>query len=307
MLNLTTTNTSRSGRAFLASGAAHLAATALLATLGGSVVVPVYERRAVVLIAPAPEKVREKEPVRPPFRVKKRFEMPLYDAVPEARGLVFSVPPAPNLAPAIEHPLVAIEVAPHLPPAPAPAAAPEKPRLIVDAGFAALAVQTAPSSTLAAAQPGGFGEVRAGGDVVAKKGAIAAGGFGAMAVANRRERPSSSPAPARFGDVSVEAPTRSAPPKERAPLSTSVEIVDKPRPAYTAEARALRIEGEVLLNVIFTATGEVRVLGIRSGLGHGLDENAVTAARAIRFRPALREGQAVDTAGIIHIEFELAY
>jgi hypothetical protein len=51
----------------------------------------------------------------------------------------------------------------------------------------------------------------------------------------------------------------------------------------------------------------VRVLGIRSGLGHGLDENAVTAARAIRFRPALREGQAVDTAGIIHIEFELAY
>ena len=39
----------------------------------------------------------------------------------------------------------------------------------------------------------------------------------------------------------------------------------------------------------------------------GGDENAIVAAGAIRFRPALREGRPVDAAGVVHISFELAY
>ena len=90
-------------------------------------------------------------------------------------------------------------------------------------------------------------------------------------------------------------------------LSSAAEILVKPRPAYTEEARRLRIEGEVLLEVLFEASGEARVLRTIRGLGHGLDENAIAAARAIQFRPAKRGDAAVDSTAVVHIVFQLAY
>ncbi len=91
------------------------------------------------------------------------------------------------------------------------------------------------------------------------------------------------------------------------PVTRSVEILSKPRPAYTEEARRQRIEGEVLLEILFAASGQVRVLGTVRGLGYGLDENAVAAAEAIRFRPAERAGIATDSTAIVHIVFQLAF
>jgi len=85
-----------------------------------------------------------------------------------------------------------------------------------------------------------------------------------------------------------------------------VQIIEKPHPVYTAEARELRIQGEVLLRVVFTVAGRVQVLGIERGLGHGLDEAATRAAEQIQFKPARRNGQAVDTAAVLHILFQLA-
>ena len=52
-----------------------------------------------------------------------------------------------------------------------------------------------------------------------------------------------------------------------APISSAAEILLKPRPAYTDEARRLRIEGEVLLEVLFAASGEPRVLRTIQGTG----------------------------------------
>jgi TonB family protein len=69
----------------------------------------------------------------------------------------------------------------------------------------------------------------------------------------------------------------------------------------------LQIEGEVLLEVLFSASGQVRILRTVRGLGHGLDENAIAAAEAIRFRPAERARVAIDSTAIVHIVFELAY
>jgi TonB family protein len=51
----------------------------------------------------------------------------------------------------------------------------------------------------------------------------------------------------------------------------------------------------------------VQVNRIASGLGHGLDESASKAAQQIKFKPALREGQAVDYPARVRIEFRLAY
>jgi TonB family protein len=87
---------------------------------------------------------------------------------------------------------------------------------------------------------------------------------------------------------------------------TPVEILSKPRPAYTDEARSKKIEGEVLLAMQFSASGQARVERVMRGLGYGLDETAVTAALGIRFRPATRDGGAVDSAAIVHILFQLA-
>jgi len=88
---------------------------------------------------------------------------------------------------------------------------------------------------------------------------------------------------------------------------TPVHIIDKPKPVYTPEGRARKIEGEVILQVVFAASGEVQVQRILQGLGHGLDESAENAARQIKFEPAKKNGQPVDSAAVIHINFELAY
>ena len=51
----------------------------------------------------------------------------------------------------------------------------------------------------------------------------------------------------------------------------------------------------------------MRVLELIKGLGHGLDESATRAAQQIRFKPALRDGQPVDSTATVHILFQLAY
>lgn len=112
-----------------------------------------------------------------------------------------------------------------------------------------------------------------------------------------------------FGDATqAVAESPRARPRAAEPAATQVEITFKPKPAYTTEARQMRLEGEVLLEVSFLASGQVRVLGIKRGLGHGLDESAIRAAEQIRFKPArTREGAPVDSTAVVHILFELAY
>jgi TonB family protein len=120
-----------------------------------------------------------------------------------------------------------------------------------------------------------------------KRGAVQSGGFGDESVA------------------AAEAPKKKA--ANNGPADTAVTILDKPRPDYTAEGRNLRLEGDVVLDVVFLASGQVQVSRIASGLGHGLDESATRAAQQIKFKPALREGQPVDYPARVRIEFRLAY
>lgn len=54
------------------------------------------------------------------------------------------------------------------------------------------------------------------------------------------------------------------------PAASPVSIQSKPTPVYTLEARKLKVEGEVLLNVIFTAEGQIRILNVVHGLGYVL-------------------------------------
>jgi TonB family protein len=85
-----------------------------------------------------------------------------------------------------------------------------------------------------------------------------------------------------------------------------VVILSIPRPVYTAEGRANKIQGVVLLEVVFTTSGEVKVQRVIKGLGYGLDQAAAKAARQIQYRPATRDGRPVDFDAIARIVFELA-
>jgi TonB family protein len=118
--------------------------------------------------------------------------------------------------------------------------------------------------------------------------AVAASGFQTAEVA---------PAPAKAA----------AKPAAEAPPTESIVILSKPNPLYTDEARRLGIEGEVLVDVVFLASGQIKVEGVSKGLGHGLDEAAIRAAQQIRFKPALQEGHAVDFPATVHIVFQIAY
>jgi TonB family protein len=92
------------------------------------------------------------------------------------------------------------------------------------------------------------------------------------------------------------------------PAVEPVVILAKPKPVYSAEAIKLNLEGEVLLEVVFPASGgEVQVNRIVKGLGHGLDEAATRAAQQIKFKPALSNGHPVDFPAVVHIVFQIAY
>ncbi|HZQ25910.1 MAG TPA: energy transducer TonB [Terriglobales bacterium] len=116
---------------------------------------------------------------------------------------------------------------------------------------------------------------------------VSTGGFGAQEVAQ--------------GGMKPQPQVSSGPP------TTPVEITFKPNPTYTQEARDLKLEGEVLLEVMFDADGRLHVSRVVRGLGHGLDEAAIAAANKMRFKPALRNGQPVDSSAIVHVVFQLAY
>lgn len=138
--------------------------------------------------------------------------------------------------------------------------------------------------------------------------AVVRGGFGSSDAAEAPVRPArkGKVTQGSFGDGAKAAQPPRPKPKAAANPDTPVEILSKPRPIYTAEARELRVEGEVVLEVVFVASGQLRILGVESSLGHGLDEAAIEAAKKIQFKPARRDGRPVDHRAVLRIVFQLA-
>jgi len=69
------------------------------------------------------------------------------------------------------------------------------------------------------------------------------------------------------------------------------KLVSRPTPAYTDDARAAGISGKVRVEITVDEQGRVVAVRLLQGLGHGLDEAAVAAARAMTFEPAVRCGR----------------
>ena len=94
---------------------------------------------------------------------------------------------------------------------------------------------------------------------------------------------------------------------EQSSLASAPKVTYKPTPVYTEEAKAMHLEGNVSLRIRVTATGAVQVLGVVHGLGHGLDQSAIQATEATRFKPALdTQGHAIDWEGVVLVNFQMS-
>jgi TonB family protein len=82
-------------------------------------------------------------------------------------------------------------------------------------------------------------------------------------------------------------------------------IVMKPEPRYTEAARLNRVTGTVVLRAVFSESGTVKSIRAVSGLPNGLTEQAIVAARRIKFIPAIKDGHFVSMYFQLEYNFNL--
>jgi len=303
-------------------------------------VVPIGAPPTEVLLPPKPPKIRAKaQPILP--KIEEPPVQPLKTAKLFAPKPVFPEPPKPKPVDLKTPELKAVDFeAAKLEVKVAQPARPRDPVKVGNLGNTGSAAPATVVAPVAKVQTGGFGDPnglpgpgdpnkRANinqrgspalppgpgygngtGGATGVRGTGASTGFG-----NGIAIPPSSGAPkqgtvkqAGFSDASVqvaEAPKKKAAAGESA--TTPVEVLDKPRPEYSEEARRLKIEGDVVVEVVFLSSGQIQVNRVVSGLGHGLDDAALRAAQEIKFKPARNGGQPVDFPARVRIEFRLAY
>ncbi|HEY3938668.1 MAG TPA: TonB family protein [Bryobacteraceae bacterium] len=297
------------------SGGVHAALTALLL----AITIPAAREglrgpvKQAVLIAPLPAYVA------PPKLVMRNTPKPK-PIPPEVKRIEPLLIPAPavnrvipNVVTKIEPPIrPAPDLPPQLPPADLAKRAPT-PRPVLVGGFGdpngvSSAIRPKPAPVLLA-NVGAFDSPKGSGQGGERghnaSGLVRESGFGAVGAASGHAAENGQVRTGAFADAIANPQSSRKTAEASAPAVTPVEILFKPKPVYTAEARSLRLEGQVSLEVVFLSTGSIRVIRVVHGLGHGLDEAAQQAALQVRFRPATRGGVAVDTNATINITFEL--
>lgn len=84
-----------------------------------------------------------------------------------------------------------------------------------------------------------------------------------------------------------------------------LKLISKPRPAYTEAARQASVQGVIRMLVGFTEDGTVKHVLIVKPLSHGLNEQAVRAARQIKFTPAMKDGKPISVVKQIEYSFSI--
>ncbi len=100
---------------------------------------------------------------------------------------------------------------------------------------------------------------------------------------------------------------RTAPPPPPVPkgVTEGIKITSKPKPPFTDAARQNQIQGVVRLKVTFLASGQIGSISPIQGLSGGLTEQAIAAARNIRFEPAKRNGVPYTVIKSVEYNFTL--
>lgn len=82
-------------------------------------------------------------------------------------------------------------------------------------------------------------------------------------------------------------------------------ILYKERAKYTEEARQSKLQGTVVLSLIFGADGRIYDVRTVRSLPSGLTESAIEATQKIRFNPAVRDGRPVNVRMQLEYNFTL--
>ncbi len=132
----------------------------------------------------------------------------------------------------------------------------------------------------------------------------------AKAIKSWRFQPGTADGKSREADASFELECGS-PPSVVSGVSragggvTNPAPIYRPEPMYSEEARKSKLQGAVLLTLVVDATGHATNIRVIKPLGLGLDEKAIEAVKAWRFKPGMKDGQPVAIQAQIEVTFRL--
>lgn len=119
---------------------------------------------------------------------------------------------------------------------------------------------------------------------------------------NSNAQAASQPTPEGAGSPAGDtAPTMAA----SAGTTQNLAILSKPRPPYTKLGRRNMTEGVVKLRVTFLATGQIGSIDVFQTLPDGLTEQAIAAARNIKFKPKTVNGVPINVTKVVEYSFSI--
>jgi TonB family protein len=84
---------------------------------------------------------------------------------------------------------------------------------------------------------------------------------------------------------------------------TPLKILSRPKVSYSDSARTRGITGSVNLLVEFSADGKIGNILVMQSLENGLDQNAIKAAKNIKFEPQKQNGTPISVVKVIEFSF----
>jgi TonB family protein len=83
------------------------------------------------------------------------------------------------------------------------------------------------------------------------------------------------------------------------------QILKKPNPSYTREARRHLTKGTVTLRLILAADETIKHIEVVKGLPDGLTDKAIAVAEQIKFKPAKKDGKPVSVWVEVEYHFDV--
>ncbi len=82
-------------------------------------------------------------------------------------------------------------------------------------------------------------------------------------------------------------------------------VIFKPDPEYSEEARKAKFQGNVTLSFVVDAEGHAQNIHVARSLGMGLDEKAIEAVKKWKFEPGMKDGIPVAVMVSVEVNFRL--
>jgi TonB family protein len=108
----------------------------------------------------------------------------------------------------------------------------------------------------------------------------------------------------KAGGVGPEMGRDSIPVEPDQQVDKKPEMLNSPRANYTDLAAQAGIRGVVRARVLFGADGKIKKIRILTGLPYGLSDEAIVAIKYLRFKPAIKNGQAVPYWAPVEMVFQ---